>query len=65
MGKVLSVCCNEFLQPLVALLFVLLVQCWHLQGVVQCFDFFHAGSVVATVTCLKEKQRSGLDGDVT
>lgn len=54
-GKVLGVRRDEFLQPLVALFFVLLVQCWHLQGVVQRFDFFHAGGVVATVTCLQKK----------
>lgn len=65
MGKVLSMCCNEFLQPLVALLFILLVQCRHLQGVVQCFDFFHAGIVMATVTHLKVNQRSGLESDVS
>lgn len=64
MGKVLSMCCDEFLQPLVALLFILLVQCWHLKGVVERFDFFYAGIVMATVTRLKVNQRSGLEGDV-
>lgn len=57
-GKVLGVRRDEFLQPLVALLLVLLVQCWHLQGVVHCFDFFHAGGVVATVTCLEKKNKT-------
>lgn len=56
-GKVLGVRRDEFLQPLVALLFVLLVQCWHLQGFVQCFDFFHADGVVAAVTRLKGKKK--------
>lgn len=57
MRKVLSVTGDEFLQPPVALLFILLEQCWHLQAVVQCFDFLHTSVVVAPVTCLRNKHR--------
>lgn len=61
MRKVLSVASDEFLKPLVALVFISVVQCWHLQGFVQCFDLFHAGIIVAPVTRLR---RGGDEGEI-
>lgn len=54
MREVLSVASDEFLQTLVALFLIFLIQRWQLQGVVQCFNLFHTGIIVASVTRLGE-----------
>lgn len=54
--EVLCVSGDEFLQPLVALFFVSVVQCWHLQGMIQRFDSLHALVVVAPITRLRRKR---------
>lgn len=63
MRKVLSVLSDEFLQPLIALLFIGVIQHWHLEGVVELFDLCHAGLILAAVASLwggkQEKIRSG------
>lgn len=55
MREVLCVSADEFLQPLVALFFVSVVQRRHLQGVIQRFDSPHTLVVVAPVTRLRRK----------
>lgn len=54
--EVLCVSADEFLQPLVALFFVSVVQRRHLQGVIQRFDSPHTLVVVAPITRLRRKR---------
>lgn len=54
--EVLCVSADEFLQPLVALFFVSVVERRHLQGVIQRFDSPHTLVVVAPVTRLRRKR---------
>ena len=57
MGEILCVLRDELLQPLVALLLVLVVQICYSQCVVQSFDLLHTCLVVACITSLQEKKK--------